>query len=148
MFADVEEYITTDWLVGNDTTKNPQIGDEFSNFAAQKIGVECCLVAPLFDYNFADTGAVAAVNECFAIQRVLFSQNGRTFLELLTKRFAEFVDSKVDPAGIENASKAYLNLLATESVKPKIFAIYWAKSLNKRRYLTASFTRRVISRDI
>ena len=115
--------ITTDWLVGNDTTGgNPQIGDEFSNFAAQKIGVECCLVAPLFDYNFADTGAVAAVNECFAIQRVLFRRMGEPFAELLTKSvLPSLLTPKVDPAGIENASKAYLNLLATESVKPKDF---------------------------
>jgi len=115
--------ITTDWLVGNENTGgNPQIGDEFSNFAAQKIGVECCLVAPLFDYNFADTGAVAAVNECFVIQRVLFRRMGETFAELLTKSvLPSLLTPKVDPAGIENASKAYLNLLAAESVKPKDF---------------------------
>ena len=115
------KHITTDWLVGNDNTGgNPQIGGEFSNFAAQKIGVECCLVAPLFDYNFADAGAVSAVNECFAIQRVLFQRIGQPFAELLTKSvLPNLLSAKVDPAGIENCAQAYVNLLQAESVKPK-----------------------------
>ena len=113
--------ITTDWLVGSDNTGgNPQIGGEFSNFAAQKIGIECCLIAPLFDYNFADAGAVAAVNECFAIQRVLFQKMGEPFAELLAKSvLPSLLRAKVDQASIENCAQAYVNLLATESVKPK-----------------------------
>jgi len=113
--------ITTDWLVGSDNTGgNPQIGGEFSNFAAQKIGIECCLIAPLFDYNFADAGAVAAVNECFAIQRVLFQKMGEPFAELLAKSvLPSLLSAKVDQASIENCAQAYVNLLATESVKPK-----------------------------
>jgi exportin-T len=113
--------ITTDWLVGSDNTGgNPQIGGEFSNFAAQKIGIECCLIAPLFDYNFADAGAVAAVNECFAIQRVLFQKMGEPFAELLAKSvLPSLLSAKVDQAGIENCAQAYINLLAAESVKPK-----------------------------
>jgi hypothetical protein len=108
-------------LVGSDNTGgNPQIGGEFSNFAAQKIGVECCLVAPLFDYNFADAGAVSAVNECFAIQRVLFQRIGQPFAELLAKSvLPNLLSAKVDPAGIENCAQAYVNLLQAESVKPK-----------------------------
>ena len=113
--------ITTDWLVGSDNTGgNPQIGGEFSNFAAQKIGIECCLIAPLFDYNFADAGAVAAVNECFAIQRVLFQKMGDLFAELLAKSvLPSLLSAKVDQTGIENCAQAYVNLLAAESVKPK-----------------------------
>ena len=65
---------------------------------------------------------MAAVNECFVIQRVLFRRMGETFAELLTKSvLPSLLTPKVDPAGIENASKAYLNLLAAESVKPKDF---------------------------
>lgn len=113
--------ITTDWLVDSDNAGgNPQIGGEFSNFAAQKIGIECCLIAPLFDYNFADAGAVAAVNECFAIQRVLFQKMGEPFAELLAKSvLPSLLSAKVDQASIENCAQAYVNLLATESVKPK-----------------------------
>jgi exportin-T len=115
--------IVIDWI---GTPANP-VGDEFITFAVQKIGIECCLGPPLFDYNLRDAGSIQAVNECFAIQKILLLRIGEPFATLLsTNVLPSLLSAKVDQNAITNCASAYLNLLssaalATDSsqIKPK-----------------------------